>query len=341
MANHMSIIAGKTAAGLAAWAKSWVGQVYWYGTYAQPCTQSRLDSKAKQYPAHYGASRMATYRKHIADKRKSTDCVGLIKGYLWANAAGDPVYDKLTDKSANGMYSAAKVRGAIGSIPERPGLLVRYDGHIGVYLGNGEVVEARGFAYGVVMTRLSARPWTNWCECPYLAYGASAAALPDAIADAYPLGFGERSLRLGHTGADVACLQRALIALDYSVGKWGCDGDFGTATHNALAAYQHSKNLTSDGVCGPKTRAALECDLPDTHDTDEDDAEITPAKLVTILGGNANIRLSPDTGGKIMGVARNGDSLPFAGETSPNGWQRVWLDREAGWISGLYAKLEG
>ena len=43
-------------------------------------------------------------------------------------------------------------------------------GHVGVYIGNGKVVEARGHAYGVVRTNLKSRPWSKWAYDPDLVY---------------------------------------------------------------------------------------------------------------------------------------------------------------------------
>ena len=45
------------------------GWKYWYGTVGYKATQSLLNSKARQYPAHYTAGRMGAYRKHIEEKR--------------------------------------------------------------------------------------------------------------------------------------------------------------------------------------------------------------------------------------------------------------------------------
>ena len=46
-------------------------------------------------------------------------------------------------------------------------------GHIGVYIGNGQVVESTRsiFGDGVVITHLTDRPWLHWLECPYIIYG--------------------------------------------------------------------------------------------------------------------------------------------------------------------------
>ena len=161
----------KTNNGLVAYAKSQLGKPYWYGTFGQKSTASLLSQKAKQYPDMYSAARQ---RKALAEHLgvKVHDCVGLIKGYLWSDSATDmtPSYNANQDKSANGMYNACKVRGYINTLPELAGVLVFFDGHVGVYIGNGEVIEARGFDYGVVKTKLSARPWKRWGKCPYIIY---------------------------------------------------------------------------------------------------------------------------------------------------------------------------
>lgn len=46
-------------------------------------------------------------------------------------------------------------------------------------------------------------------------------------------------------------------AIQIMVGGLTVDGDYGSNTKKGVAAYQSAKNLTSDGVCGPKTWAAM------------------------------------------------------------------------------------
>jgi len=68
------------------------------------------------------------------------------------------------------MFDTATVKGTIDTMPEIPGIAVWHDGHIGVYIGNGEVIEAMGTQYGVVKTQLAGRGWTHWLQIPYIAY---------------------------------------------------------------------------------------------------------------------------------------------------------------------------
>ena len=172
-------MAAKTNIGLVAYAKKQLGKPYWYGTFGQEGAAALLTSKARQYPSMYTAARLANCRRQYGVKVH--DCVGLIKGYLWCDSPEDetPKYNAAQDKSANGMYNACKERGKIATMPDIVGLLVFMEGHVGVYIGGGYVIEARGFSSGVVKTKLAGRGWTKWGKCPYITY-TSAAALNSA-----------------------------------------------------------------------------------------------------------------------------------------------------------------
>ena len=62
-------------------------------------------------------------------------------------------------------------------------------------------------------------------------------------------------------------------------------------------------------------------------------------KTIQIGGGNCYIRTAPNTTGKILGVAHNGDKLPYGGETSDGGWLMIEHDGQNAWVSGKYGKL--
>lgn len=150
------------------------GWEYTYGTIGQVLTKRILDQKAVQYPTQI-LKYYALVKSFIG--KRTTDCVNLIKSYLWWDSAKqNVVYDVKYDKyngvwmSADGAFNSAKEKGPINTIPELPGVCVRYKGHIGVYIGNGEVIEARGTKYGVVKTKLKDRPWTHWLKYPGIDY---------------------------------------------------------------------------------------------------------------------------------------------------------------------------
>ena len=180
------------------------------------------------------------------------DCVGLIKAYLWGGH-GNPKYNAKQDKSANGMLSASKVKGKIKTMPERVGLLVHMSGHIGVYVGNGYVIEctpSKKFAKqnhgggGVCKTKLSDRKWTSWCECPYITYEETKKGYTGTFPSLGLKGY----LRKGDKGTNVKRLQEFL---NWCINaKLTVDGSFGPATLTAVKNYQKTYGLTVDGYFG-------------------------------------------------------------------------------------------
>ena len=147
---------------------------YWYGTYGNQCTMKKYESKKKQYPEHYGSSRTKGYMKDIEQGRRCADCVGMIKSFFWTGGKydTDPKYGSngCPDKSANGMIDLCKVKGAISTIPDIPGIVVWKDGHIGVYIGGGYTIEMRGFDYDCVKRKVKDGPWKKWGKLPMLSY---------------------------------------------------------------------------------------------------------------------------------------------------------------------------
>ena len=238
----------KTAKGLVEYAKAQLGKPYLYGTFGQAASKELYEQKKKQYPNYYTTPYNGT-------TAKVHDCVGLIKGYLWCDSANDttPVYDSAQDKSANGMRSACKTKGEMSTMPDVPGLLVFYNNHVGVYIGGGEVIEARGRKYGVVKTKLADRPWTSWGYGPYITYEAPE---QKTVEIALPV------LKKGAKGDTVKAMQTLLIGYGYKMisasGKvYDADGSFGGATEIAVKAYQEDNKLSVDGSCGRATWTKL------------------------------------------------------------------------------------
>lgn len=151
-----------------AWESGWG---YVWGTYGCVLTDSLFAYKLEQYPDGVG-----NYEDFIRENwlgGRTTDCVGLIKGYGWLNPDTmtiDYGTNGMPDLGANQMYYSASVSGTIDTMPDIPGLAVWHDGHIGVYIGNGEVIEAMGTKYGVVKTELAGRGWTHWLQIEYINY---------------------------------------------------------------------------------------------------------------------------------------------------------------------------
>ena len=246
----------KTNIGLVEYAKAQLGLPYWYGTFGNTSTEALYKAKKNQYPGYYGANDYASqYGKRVHD------CIGLIKGYLWSDTpTSKPKYNSSQDVSADGMLRKCIEKGNISTIPELPGVLVFSSAHVGVYIGNGYVIEARGHAYGVVKTKLSSRGWKNWGKCPWIEYIEEEQPKEESVEENLILTF-----------------QKAAQADGYKFAKYGCDGVYGNETEQAMQKcvvkkrliYQY-KNCTKlvqrllgfadkdiDGKCGSQTASAI------------------------------------------------------------------------------------
>ncbi len=147
------------------------GWGYVWGTCGWILSDWMFQSKLDQYPDGVG-----NFKDFIAENwlgSRTTDCVGLIKGYGWLDTGTLEVgyaTNGMPDIGADQMYNVATEKGGIATIPEIPGLAVWNKGHIGVYIGDGYVIEAMGTKYGVVKTKLTDRNWTHWLKIPYISY---------------------------------------------------------------------------------------------------------------------------------------------------------------------------
>ena len=125
--------------------------------------------------------------------------------------------------------------------------------HVGLYAGNGTVIEAMGTLNGVTTTKVTATKWTHWGELTGVDY--SGAGEPPAADTADPA---KPVLRKGSKGQAVREMQALLEKRGYDLGPCGTDGDFGKDTEAAVKRFQQDRGLAVDGICGPATWKGLE-----------------------------------------------------------------------------------
>jgi hypothetical protein len=128
--------------------------------------------------------------------------------------------------------------------------------HVGLFIGNGTVIEAMGTINGVTTSKVTASKWTHWGELKNVNYTNQEQTDPGS-------GFPETpawrpTIRKGNKGDVVRECQSMLEKLGYNLGICGVDGDYGTATDAAVRAFQREHGLIVDGVCGPMTWDALD-----------------------------------------------------------------------------------
>lgn len=143
----------KNNLGLIEFAKSKIGTNYVYGAKGEILTQDRYNWLKNTY---------GTGAVWVSDEKKvgtwCVDCSGLIS---W--------YTGVLRGSAN--YYSVNNPQPISTISTAPlGVAVWHSGHIGIYIGNGQCIEAKGSAYGVVISNISNCKFTHWFALSDIAY---------------------------------------------------------------------------------------------------------------------------------------------------------------------------
>lgn len=236
-----------TGVGLAQFAKSKIGTPYVYGAKGAGgvLTSSRLNTLAKSYPSMFTASYITKARKYVG--RVCTDCSGLVSWYT-----GKPL-------GSAQLYSTASKRIPISEISKVPvGAVLWKSGHVGVYQGNGKVVEAKGINYGTVETKVSSTKWKYALLFDYIDYGATTTTVTSTTKKKNPYTQPTSTLRKGDRGEGVKWVQWELEEAGYDLSKHGgIDGIFGSYCDQCVRAFQKSCKIGVDGIVGPATRNAF------------------------------------------------------------------------------------
>lgn len=327
------------------------GDGYIMGSYGQnPRTGyldlSRTDVKSAWketgwYYTQYSGSQRTQALKWRKKCARVWDCAGMAEG-IYELFSGTCVNTKARHIYAN--WCSVKGKGIIPADRRVPGAAVFWSNsgassihHIG-YLwkpvredhpeGDWYIIEARGVMYGVVKTKLLSRKPNYWGFMDkYYDYSDTAATVV-----VEPQTLGSRVLKNGSEGDDVKEMQSGLIQLGYDLGRWGADGDFGDQTEMAVKQFQKDHGLEATGKFDAPTLAAHEAALVALE------RPVENPDTVKIEGGNCYIRADSNTSGKALGVAHNGDSYVYGGETSDTGWLKIVYEGCA-WVSGKYGRL--
>lgn len=250
-----------TGNGLVKFCKSKLKTPYVYGMKGDELTTDKLNSLAKTYPSMFTKTYKEKAKKFIG--KKCTDCSGLIGWYTGKYL------------SSSGLYSSAKEHNPIKTVDKAPlGAILWKSGHVGVYIGDGYCIEAKGIDYGVVKSKISKTKFTHWLVMDYIDYGSgskdivvkenwvkdlqqainrtdrSINLVENGIADSKTLKACPLLVK-GSKGLVVKVLQERLKELGYY--KWEPTSKFGKGTYSAVKKFQSDKCLAVDGKFGPKS----------------------------------------------------------------------------------------
>lgn len=147
----------KTRNGLIEHCNSKIGTPYVFGAKGESMTQARIDQLARENPGTYTSAYKYKAAKYIG--QHCTDCSGLISWYT-GRIRGSYNY-----------YDTAVERVNIDHLDESmTGWALWKPGHIGVFIGNGWCIEAKGINYGTIKTKVSATAWQKvlkLCDIDY------------------------------------------------------------------------------------------------------------------------------------------------------------------------------
>lgn len=149
----------RRANGLVQFCKGKLGTPYVYGAKGEILTQARLNQLAKENPSTFTSSYKAKAAKYIG--QCCTDCSGLISWYTGVL------------RGSYNYHDTAEERVSIGHLNESMiGWGLWKPGHIGVYIGDGLCIEAKGINYGIIESQVSATAWQKalkLCDIDYTA----------------------------------------------------------------------------------------------------------------------------------------------------------------------------
>lgn len=147
------------------------GWGYVWGSHGNLLNKTELERLESVFSSH--VTDYDDFIRHNWIGKRTADCVGLIKGYGWYDTESGKITvgsNGMQDVTADGMFSAATEKGTIDTIPEIRGIAVWHEGHIGIYIGNGEVIHAANTKAGVICTPIGQSGWTHWLKVPYIKY---------------------------------------------------------------------------------------------------------------------------------------------------------------------------
>lgn len=282
-----------------------VGAAYIMGATAEPCTPKYRRALANGRSSDY-ADKIIDNCPVLSGKQSSCDgcqwqgelsydCAQFSKFSAAAGGVSLP-------SGSNSQWTKVDwaVAGEIASLPMDVVCFVFHHNdktgrksHVGVYLGDGTVADARGHDYrqgGVMHKDVASYPWTHY-------------AIPYEVAREAGFDMSERptyaemrrdTIRKGAKGPAVSEAQGLLNAWDETLAL-EVDGKFGSATQAAVEAFQAANGLKVDGIVGPNTWCVLlKIDVEPGEDDPELDEPLSEPNTPTIADLAADVQIAMD-----------------------------------------------
>lgn len=214
--------------------------------------------------------------RYDADGTRQFDCCGLFKCFMWHDYStnNSRYYGKTQkDLSCEGLLAEAKEKGDISTIPEIPGVLVYMKGHMGIYAGNGKVIESTAAKFDGKKGRIyktyfkgdgkgcdgKRATWTKWFKSPYLTYVNVKPSEPTPEQPKKDIFLGSRGyIKLGDKGDNVDKISKFMYLTFPAYTSKNALGDYyGKYIQASIKEFQKRTGLEPDGCVGPITLKML------------------------------------------------------------------------------------
>lgn len=299
---------------------------YAKGCWGQELTQQLLDAKRGQSASMktwYNAKsktepKLTNYQRLsglIGTGCRAYDCVCLIKGIGWggrANTTGTYASNGVADVTADTLYKNTVDQTT--SDKAIPGMVLHASNHVGIYIGDGKVVEAAPSIGKVGVTALSYQHWTGAGKLPWVDYDNCAGATAGGSSVAFAAGDNVTIVagaKYGGAAKGKAVPEKYTCGDVFTVSKIKTNNGVLEALLRELTSWVPVSSLT----------------LAETAATPMPTAEKRTVSGCSYL----NVRQGPGTSYKVVMVLRAGTVVEVQ-ETSGS-WSRIGSDR---WISSKY-----
>lgn len=149
-------------------------------------------------------------------------------------------------------------------------------------------------------------------------------------------------LSKGDKGDAVKAMQTMLIAIGYSCGSYGADGDFGSDSDKALRKFQKDYDLTVDGKYGSNSKTKLELVYNQKKSSKSLGTYEVTAKsgLYVREGAGTNYNIVPKSKltKNAQEHAKSSGALKCGTHVTVKEWKNGWAKIPSGWVSGDYLK---
>ena len=226
-----------------------VGAPYVYGATGRKCTPDYRRARMAQYPKYAdsikkycpvlsGASNNCNTCKY--KDKPAFDCAQLVRRAYQQADISLP-----SGASSQWLKGDWLEKGRVNINTKNTFCVVFRSGanpmkHVGICLGNGYVIDARGHRAGVIKSRFESYPWTHY---------------------AIPRGLINENNNKEENIIDIKIFQNMLIKAGYPLKKYGADGEFGSETRLAMQSYQQAVGLNISDTPNMETLNYLKDDV--------------------------------------------------------------------------------